>query len=277
MPANNVIPETPPALLSYYQQLDELVSRRLQDLQALPFPGNPAAGEAILRLRPASPSLEEQGFVPHEPEDLAANFLIISQVLAANAPTDPLALALKAALARGEFAPEFWRESMADLEERLLQWAETHQLDGDALVQLAHWAATPRRRWAVQHYRGALQGLVTNERSRCPICGREADFALLNDREHGRRYLLCIHCDLSWPFKRMGCSFCDNRDFDLLSYLIPEHSPGYKIYCCDKCRGYLKTFDQREDVPRLADRHLLEYANTLFLDLLAVNQGYLPR
>lgn len=268
---------TPEAeLLAYCRRLEELVAARRQALPALPADTrNGEVAEAVRRLGKGD-SLEEMGQVAHGDADLAGAFAAVCRLFAEYFPTDPLSQALLPALAAGEFGELFRRHAWAEVESGLRAWAAARDGDEELLLQLAHWAAAPARRRAATHYRRELAEMTTNERGRCPVCGRSADFAELSDQEHGRRYLVCLPCDLRWPFKRLGCPFCDNQDYEQLGYLLVEECKAYKIYHCDQCKGYLKTYDQREEAPRLAEGRLLENANTYFLDLLAVRQGYLP-
>ncbi len=78
----------------------------------------------------------------------------------------------------------------------------------------------------------------------CPICGGKPDFSYL-EKEHGARWLVCSRCDTEWEFYRLVCPFCSNADHGMLSYITDEQGI-YRLYLCDKCRGYLKCIDARK-------------------------------
>jgi|GEM_PF-1677623 len=108
-------------------------------------------------------------------------------------------------------------------------------------------------------------------RFHCPACGRTSNFSRLQ-AEDGRRLMYCQYCGLEWNSRYLGCSRCGNDDHKSLSYLTPEDSPALQVFVCKKCKGYLKTYDERKgkDCPELALADIL----TLHLDLLAEREGY---
>lgn len=81
-------------------------------------------------------------------------------------------------------------------------------------------------------------------RSYCPICGGRPDLAFL-ERETGARWLVCADCDTSWLFQRLQCPFCDNCDHGTLGYFVSGGNGSYRLYVCDRCKGYLKAVDLR--------------------------------
>ncbi len=78
----------------------------------------------------------------------------------------------------------------------------------------------------------------------CPLCGARPDIASL-DKDAGSRKLLCSQCDCEWPYRRIGCPFCENRDFNKIFYYTDE-TGRYRLYMCEECGEYLKTVDLRE-------------------------------
>lgn len=269
------LPEPPAEMLVYYQSLHEFITKQVAQLRSTPFEKAAGASGRIKTLSHAT-SLLDMGYVPVDSEQVAENFKSIVALLLQSSPVNELALVLTKALAAGEFDKECWQEDLRKVEDRLMVWADAAKLDADSLLQLAHWAMSPFWRLAAEHYAGELKEIITNERTNCPICGKHADFAVLDDKEHGRRYLACLSCSWQWPFKRMGCSYCGNNDHSELGYILLDDLKGYMIYHCERCKSYLKTFDQRTAVGRLDDNPLLENVKTLFLDMIAIEKGYLP-
>jgi len=262
-------------MIEYYRQVDDLISTEVNQMRDWPFIKS-ADAEQSIRFLSDPGSLTSLAYVGVAPDRLAANFRAIVDLLRACSPENPLARALHRQPVANDLAALPWSEPISNLENSLLEWAEQREIDGESLLQMLQWAMSPFWRLAAERYADELRQLVTNEKSTCPVCGNYPDFAILDDNEHGRRYLYCLCCNWKWPFKRMGCGYCGNDDSDRLGYVVPEEFKGYKIYCCEQCKSYLKTIDHREAMARLDLHPLLEHVKSLFLDLLAIEKGYLP-
>jgi FdhE protein len=108
----------------------------------------------------------------------------------------------------------------------------------------------------------------------CPVCGGKPTFALLN-KDAGMRYLHCGLCEVKWRYHRLGCPYCGNNESQ---FFTVEGQEKYRVYFCDKCRGYIKTIDEkRVDGNSLAKGTLdlfREDINTVQLDMLAMQEGY---
>jgi FdhE protein len=88
-------------------------------------------------------------------------------------------------------------------------------------------------------------------------------------RDTGRlRLLSCGCCGTRWRYRRTGCPFCEPADDHRLSVLAVRGEDGLRIDSCDRCGGYLKTYDGEggEDV-------LLADWTSLHLDVLARDRG----
>lgn len=269
------LPQPSAELVHFYRKLDDLINLLLQELRGMPFS---RADDAAPRIRQLSfeNSLLDMGLVPLNHEQIAENFRSIVELLLACSPENELALHLHRHIAAGAFGIECWQASREDLEEDFGKWGEEAGIDVDSLLQLVHLAMSPFLRLAAEQYAAELKEMVTNQHSTCPVCGKHPDFAVLDDREHGRRYLVCASCRLHWHYRRLGCGYCGNSDHDKLGYLLIENMDGYRIYCCESCKSYLKTFDQRVSEFDFEDNLLLENVKTLSLDLLAIERGYFP-
>lgn len=113
-------------------------------------------------------------------------------------------------------------------------------------------------------YANELLPLVTQEswyRTYCPVCGGSPDFAFL-DKERGARWLLCSRCDAQWLFYRLVCPYCGNQDQKTLAYFADDKSL-YRLYVCEKCRGYVKAIDLRQTQAEI----LLPLERILTLDM----------
>ena len=93
----------------------------------------------------------------------------------------------------------------------------------------------------------------------------------LQEKE-GKRVLTCSFCLSDYRTKRLGCTVCDETDFDKLAYYTVEDEPGFRVDVCQTCNSYLKVADFRE-----LDRKflpLLDDLASLALDILAVKKGF---
>ena len=78
----------------------------------------------------------------------------------------------------------------------------------------------------------------------CPVCGSSPGLGELT-QENGTRRLHCSLCETSWPYPRMQCPFCENRDQKRLIYLYAYGEDGLRVDLCKKCGHGLKTIDLR--------------------------------
>ena len=103
----------------------------------------------------------------------------------------------------------------------------------------------------------------------CPMCGGEAEFALINPA--AERLLICGRCTGSWRYDPLACPFCENHDPARITSFASRDG-NYRIYACDACRRYLKAYDGRrgERPVMLA----LDSVATLPLDAAAMQRGY---
>jgi FdhE protein len=162
----------------------------------------------------------------------------------------------------------------------LKQWYEKGKLpskvsargiDSNLINSIIHATIKP---FLVSHA-GTLRDSIDQERwrrSNCPVCGGIADFSFL-DTERGSRWLLCSRCDTEWPFQRLQCPYCNNQNQNDLSYYADD-SGLYRLYTCERCRGYIKTIDLRQ----IEDKVILplERFYTLDMDRQAIEMGYKP-
>jgi hypothetical protein len=145
------------------------------------------------------------------------------------------------------------------------------ELDADGLIALADYAARPPLR------AGALvvRPLVAEARwgrGTCPACGAQATLSVRTGKE-GERFLLCGRCGTPWPYSRMRCAVCGERDHRRLGTL---HAAGEAEYrsaeICETCRCYVKSVAAL-DLPD-ADGVLKLDLDTVALDFMALEQGY---
>ncbi len=105
----------------------------------------------------------------------------------------------------------------------------------------------------------------------CPVCGSEPWMARLAS-DDGRRILACSLCRTEWTFDRLRCPFCEGDDQPRLRHFVIEGDEIHRVYCCDRCRRYIKTVDER--VSAGPANLLVEDVITAHLDTVAKEQGY---
>lgn len=105
----------------------------------------------------------------------------------------------------------------------------------------------------------------------CPICGAESHISRLRSMD-GRRFMFCDRCFIEWEARYLECVHCGNNEPASVKYISVENNESYQIYVCDKCKGYLKTFDER--VNGVTTDLFIANMETIYLDLLAQDKGY---
>lgn len=105
----------------------------------------------------------------------------------------------------------------------------------------------------------------------CPICGSKSHFSRLRAQD-GRRFMFCDRCFSEWEARYLQCVHCGNDEPGSVKYLSIENDDAYRLYTCEKCKGYLKTFDERSS-GRNIDLFIAN-VETIYLDILAQEKGY---
>lgn len=103
----------------------------------------------------------------------------------------------------------------------------------------------------------------------CPVCGWEADFAVVTPT--GDRRLICGRCTSQWSYGAHTCPYCANDDQSLVKSFATRDG-RYRVYACDVCKRYLKAYDARN-----ASRPVMVSVDsiaTLPLDAAAQQRGY---
>ncbi len=105
----------------------------------------------------------------------------------------------------------------------------------------------------------------------CPICASKSHFSRLRAQD-GRRIMFCDRCFSEWEARYLQCVHCGNDEPTSIKYLSIENDDAYRLYTCEKCKGYLKTFDERSS-GRNIDLFIAN-VETIYLDILAQEKGY---
>jgi len=106
-------------------------------------------------------------------------------------------------------------------------------------------------------------------RNFCPTCGEPPAMAQLVGKDPGRlRKLSCGRCKTRWRYRRTACPFCDAQDEHRLAVVAVSGESGLRIDYCEKCSGYLKTYDGEG-----SESVLLADWTSIHLDLIARDRG----
>ncbi|NPV26350.1 MAG: formate dehydrogenase accessory protein FdhE [Firmicutes bacterium] len=105
----------------------------------------------------------------------------------------------------------------------------------------------------------------------CPVCGKKASISKLRE-EDGKRVMFCPHCSTEWLYRHLACPQCGNDDHQSIRFFTVEGYDAHQVYVCEKCKGYIKTYDEKKGGP--LNNIELEDVKTIYLDMLAEREGY---
>jgi FdhE protein len=106
----------------------------------------------------------------------------------------------------------------------------------------------------------------------CPTCGGWPAFAETRGIERSR-YLRCGRCGAEWQAHALFCCFCGNSDHKELGSLVPEKAGSSRaIDTCNRCRGYLKTFNKLQG--SAPTKIMLDDLASVDLDIAALEHGF---
>jgi len=101
----------------------------------------------------------------------------------------------------------------------------------------------------------------------CPACGH-TPVGGRQERNGGRRFLVCSLCETEWLFNRVTCPACYNNDHPALGYFTVEGAGGWRVSFCNKCSSYIKEIISDNPVSAL------DFELAIQLDLLAEREGF---
>lgn len=105
----------------------------------------------------------------------------------------------------------------------------------------------------------------------CPICGAKSTFSRLQF-EDGQRLMFCDHCFAEWKTQYLACVYCGHDQPGDINFIKVDEDQAYRIYVCEKCKGYLKTYDERS--AGMPTDLFIANIETVYLDMLAQDRGY---
>lgn len=229
-----------------------------------------AVDEAILKMK------TEEGFSLIAPADFtidlpAAEALLADVCSIAAVSGEKLSGAgkgLALAMAKQEPMKDLFYDVL-DNKGRLDALAEKNDVPANMLSLLLYLAIKPSIEFGARQLAESLEENADGH-GNCPVCGSAPIIGELD--ADGRLWVHCSLCGHRWPFERMVCLFCGNRDSASLEYLYTENEPEYRVYLCNECRHYLKVVDTRK-LERVFFPPL-EQVVSLHLDLMASEKGF---
>lgn len=105
----------------------------------------------------------------------------------------------------------------------------------------------------------------------CPVCGSKSYINRIRV-EDNRRFMFCDRCFTQWEARYLYCAYCGNDEPGSIKYFSLENDDAFQIYTCDKCKGYIKIYDERVGI-RNKDLYIANL-ESVHLDLLAQEKGY---
>lgn len=168
-----------------------------------------------------------------------------------------------------EIIRSFWQMNYAGIEEVALN----NNLPYELFFFAVDHAMRPFLRLFAEPYAEVLlsENFFWDFPATCPVCGSKSHFSRLRS-DSGERFMFCDRCFSEWKVRYIFCIHCGHDTPGDITYINVENDDAYKLYVCQKCKGYLKTYDERS----MGDRTDLFIANieTIYLDLLAKEKGY---
>ena len=164
---------------------------------------------------------------------------------------------------------------LADNQEYFLELANRLEVPHELLFFTVDHALRPLLRLYAKPYYGDFvteDFLPVNAPNICPFCGCKSHFSRLRS-EDNQRFMFCDRCFTEWIVRYLYCVHCGNDEPGTISYISLENDVAYQIYTCDKCKGYLKSYDERE-AGKMTDLFIANI-ETIYLDMLAQEKGYI--
>lgn len=259
--------EVPSDLLVFYEELADLQDRLLQSLPR---------EEAAVNEEQIHGFLQQQRFwlqvlpFPLNPARFMEDFRAVSEFVVEKRPQTKESIAMLNELVGSLNLEEIAQKALwLDLDYLYLA-VEGSEASSELFLFLVENAIRPQlRAWSEK-----LPELKEKDhwnQSYCPVCGQNAIISRLRPGD-GQRSMFCGHCFTEWEYRHMICPYCNNDDHQTIDILSIEDDRFDLIYTCGKCKGYIKTLNERQGGK--AGNLFVEGARTFFLDLLAEREGY---
>jgi FdhE protein len=109
----------------------------------------------------------------------------------------------------------------------------------------------------------------------CPFCSAHPVAGVLRGEGDGaKRWLLCSLCSTEWPFLRLLCPHCGERNKESLPVYTTPDFDHVRVEACDTCKTYLKSVDLTRDGRAVP---VVDELATVALNIWAEEHGYTKR
>jgi FdhE protein len=120
----------------------------------------------------------------------------------------------------------------------------------------------------------ALRGKIDLDQTTatCPFCSaRPVAGVLRGEGEGAKRWMLCSLCATEWPYLRMICPHCGEREKDKLPVYTSPDFAHVRVEACDQCKTYVKSIDLTRDGHAVP---VVDELATVALNIWAEDNGY---
>jgi formate dehydrogenase accessory protein FdhE len=120
----------------------------------------------------------------------------------------------------------------------------------------------------------ALRGKIDVEETTaiCPFCSaRPVAGVLRGEGDGAKRWMLCSLCATEWPYLRVVCPSCGERDKDKLPVYTAADFDHVRVEACDQCRTYVKSVDLTRNGRAVP---VVDELATVALNIWAEEHGY---
>lgn len=169
---------------------------------------------------------------------------------------------------------ELSSEVLTDNQETILAYANRIEVPQELFFFTLDHALRPFLRvFASPYYEKFLEEDLPTWKSSntCPFCGTKSHFSRIQ-MDDSKRLMFCDRCFTEWTVRFLFCVHCGNDEPNTISYLSMENDSAYQLYTCEKCKGYLKSYDERE-AGKMTDLFIANI-ETIYLDMVAKEKGY---
>jgi len=94
---------------------------------------------------------------------------------------------------------------------------------------------------------------------------------LRGEGDGAKRWLLCSLCSTEWPFLRVLCPNCGEREKDRLPVYTASDFAHARVEACDRCKTYVKSIDLTRDGHAVP---VVDELATVALNIWAEDHGY---
>ncbi|HWP97146.1 MAG TPA: formate dehydrogenase accessory protein FdhE [Syntrophomonadaceae bacterium] len=151
--------------------------------------------------------------------------------------------------------------------------AEQFGLNQDLMLFTSDFALRTFLRVISESYRNELvdERFFWEFPNTCPVCGSKSYISRLKS-DDGQRFMFCDRCFSEWKVRYLACVYCGHDKPGDINILKIDDDPNFRIYVCERCKGYLKTYDER--TAGTPTDLFIANKETVYLDILARDYGY---